>query len=260
METVVGIFQSNTSAERAVEQLRAQGITDNRLTLLRPGTLEGQVESRVPASDTESAGMGEALGGAVGGAIGAAGGATLGLAVASLLVPGVGPVLVAGALGAALLGAGGAMAGSQAGHALEDALGDGVPHDELFIYEDALRHGHTVLIVNANDDDVADRTRTMLAQAGAETVDAARENWWLGIKDAEQLEYEGAGGSFNYDEGELPAGVRNSAACPHARTKVRRRCRRAAPELPGQQLGACLSGRVRAWPDVSQGKAQSASA
>src|SRR6185295_9429410 len=116
----------------------------------------------------------------VGGALGAAGGATLGLAAASLLLPGVGPILVAGALGAALLGAGGALAGIQAGGAIEDALGNGLPHDELFLYEDALRQGRSVLIVSINDDEQAEKVREAFAQAGAESVDAARENWWLG--------------------------------------------------------------------------------
>jgi len=200
METVVGIFNSNFSAERAVERLRTEGISDDRLTLLRPGTSEEQVERSVPTSDTESPGMGEALGGAVGGAIGAASGATLGLAVASLFLPGVGPILIAGALGAAIIGAGGAMAGTQAGEALEEALATGLPHDELFIYEDALRHGRSVVIASADNEEMAERVRKVLNLAGAESVDAARESWWLGIRDAEELEYEGAGGNFKQDE------------------------------------------------------------
>jgi hypothetical protein len=200
MNTVVGIFQSNTSAENAVQQLRAIGIKNEYITLLRPGTTEEQIEKKVPTSDSESPGMGEAMGGAVGGAIGAASGATLGLAVASLFLPGVGPILVAGALGAALLGAGGAMAGYQAGEALEGALTNGIPHDELYLYEDALRQGRTVLLVWVNEDESSDSVRTVLEQAGAESVDAARDDWWLGIRDDEQLEYERTGGSFKQDE------------------------------------------------------------
>jgi len=200
METVVGIFQSNTVADHAIQQIRSLGIGDDKITVLRPGTPDEQVESVVPTSDTESPGMGEAMGGAVGGALGVAGGATLGLGVASLFLPGVGPILVAGALAAALLGTGGAIAGMQAGEALEDALSRGIPHDELFVYEDALRHGRTVVIVSVDDSDVADRVRSIFAQAGVESIDAARENWWLGIRDAEQLEYESTGGSFKQDE------------------------------------------------------------
>lgn len=200
MNTVVGIFHAYRDAELAVEQLRNAGLDNDHLTLLRPGTSEEQIEAQVPTSDSESPGMGEALGGAVGGAIGAAGGATLGLAVASLLLPGVGPVLIAGALGAALIGAGGAMAGIQAGDALEQALTNGLPHDELYVYEDALRKGHSVLIVWVNEDETDERVREILKTSGAESIDAARENWWLGVRNAEALEYEHTGGKFESDE------------------------------------------------------------
>jgi hypothetical protein len=200
METVVGIFQSQPVADHAIQQIRSIGIGDDRITVLRPGTTEQQVESAIPTSDTESPGMGEAMGGAVGGALGLAGGASLGLAVASLFIPGVGPILVAGALGAVLLGTGGAVAGMAAGGALEEGLAKGLPHDELFVYEDALRHGRSVVMVSAADSDAAEGVRNVLSQAGAESIDAARENWWLGLRDAEQLEYERTGGSFKQDE------------------------------------------------------------
>jgi hypothetical protein len=200
METAVGIFQSHTSADTAIRELKNIGVSEEQITLLRPGITDEQVESTIPTSDTESPGMGEALGGTVGGAIGAASGATLGLAVASLLLPGVGPIIIAGALGAALLGAGGAMAGIQAGDALETALTNGLPHDELFVYEDALRQGRSVVLVSVEDDETAERVRTVLAQAGAESIDAARESWWVGLKDAEQSDYERNGGNFKQDE------------------------------------------------------------
>src|SRR6267378_2004131 len=102
METVVGIFQSRAVADHALQQLHSLGIGADKITLLRPGTPEEQVETSVPTTDAESPGIGEAMGGAVGGALGVAGGASLGLGVASLFLPGVGPILVAGALGAAL--------------------------------------------------------------------------------------------------------------------------------------------------------------
>lgn len=200
METVVGIFQTKTLAEQAVQQIAGLGITNDRISILRPGTPAEQVEASTPISDSESPGMGEAMGGTVGGALGAAGGATLGLAIATLLIPGVGPIVVAGALGAALLGTGGALAGMAAGGALEDGLAKGLPHDELFLYEDALRHGRTVVIVSADDDETAERVRKAFTQTNAESIDAARENWWLGIRDAEQLAYERTGGSFQQDE------------------------------------------------------------
>jgi len=191
METVVGIFQLRTDAERARMQLHLMGIENDKIATLSPGTSVPQVEGVVRISDSEGPGMGGALGGTVGAAVGAASGASIALATTSLFVPGVGPVLVAGLLGAVVLGATGALAGAFAGSALEHELAEGLPHNDLYVYEDALRKGHTVLIVAAKDSASAELVRNTLLQAKAESVDAAREDWWLGLKDAEQVKYEG---------------------------------------------------------------------
>jgi hypothetical protein len=200
MNTVAGIFQTREDATRAVEELRRLGLSDENLSLLAPGTTAPQAEADVETSDTEQPGMGNALGGLVGGAMGAAGGMTLGAAAASLLVPGVGPIMAAGIVGAALFGAGGAAAGMAAGGALEDTIAHGLPHDELFVYEDALRQGRTVVIAQVEDDEQAKGARLALDAAGAESVDAARESWWVGLRDAEDEDYTGQGRDFKSDE------------------------------------------------------------
>src|SRR5215217_7326931 len=155
MQAVTGVFKSQDQAENAVNQLRSLGITDKRIGIVMPGTSPERLEAGVPVSDTEEPGMGRAMGAAVGGAMGAAGGATAGLAVASLAVPGIGPLLAFGMVGAALLGVVGATAGSAIGDSVEKELGEGVPHEDIYLYEDALRHGHTVLIAYADEGDQA---------------------------------------------------------------------------------------------------------
>ncbi|HZH29273.1 MAG TPA: hypothetical protein VEY11_00650 [Pyrinomonadaceae bacterium] len=200
MNTVAGIFQTREDADRALASLRGLGLSDENLSVLAPGTTPPQVEADVETSDTEQPGMGNALGGLVGGAMGAAGGMTLGAAAASLLVPGVGPIMAAGIVGAALFGAGGAAAGMAAGGALEDSIAHGLPHDELFIYEDALRQGRTVIIAQLENDGQVYDVRAALDAAGAESVDAARESWWVGLRDAEDEDYTGQGRDFKNDE------------------------------------------------------------
>lgn len=217
MSTVAGIFQSRAAAERAVENLHSAGIATDYINLLTPGTSNEEVEAAVPTTETEQPGMGSALGGTVGGAMGAAGGITIGATLASLFVPGVGPILAAGVLGAALLGAGGAAAGAAVGGALEESV-EGLPHDELYVYEDALRHGRSVVIVVIDDEAQADTARGILAQAGAESVDAAREDWWIGLRDAEEEEYMGQGGDFKKDEATYRRGF-EAAQRPPARGK-----------------------------------------
>ncbi len=200
METVAGIFSSRPAAEEAVRQLHSLGISNDRIALLTPGMNDERVESTVPTADSEQPGMGQAMGGTVGGAIGVAGGAGLGAAAASLLVPGVGPVIAGGLLGAAILGAGGTVTGMAAGEALEEELVTGLPHDELYLYEDALRKGRSVVIAFLDEDGAIYAAQGALVTAGAESIDEARENWWIGLRDAEAAQYGTTGRDFQSDE------------------------------------------------------------
>ena len=200
MSAVAGIFNSRSDAARAAANLQSAGFLEDNISLLTPGMSDRQVDETVPTTETEQPGMGTAMGTAVGGALGAAGGATIGAAAASLFVPGVGPILAAGIIGAALLGAGGATIGAATGGAVEDEIAPELPHDELFVYEDALRQGKSVVIGVTDDATEAEAGRTVLAQSGAESLDAARESWWVGMRDAEEEEYTGQGKDFSTDE------------------------------------------------------------
>jgi hypothetical protein len=215
MSTVAGIFKSRADAESAVANLSQAGIASGNINLLTPGTSDEELEAAVPTTETEQPGMGGALGGTVGAAMGAAGGMHIGAALASLLVPGVGPVLAAGVIGAALLGAGGAAAGAAAGNAMEESV-EGLPHDELYVYEDALRQGRSVVICVTDDETQGDVARSVLNQAGAESIDAARDNWWVGLRDAEEQEYAGEGKDFKADE---PVYRRGFEAALHPRLR-----------------------------------------
>jgi hypothetical protein len=196
MEPVVGIFKSRFDAFRAVDGVRALGVKQEKINILTPGSTDREVAA-VAVSETEQPGMGAAIGTLVGGSVGAAGGFSAGAALASLLVPGVGPILAGGLLGMSLLGLGGAATGAAAGDALEDTI-SGIPRDELYVYEDALRKGRTIVIAEADDEPHADAVREALVNADAETIDAAREQWWIGLRTAEQETY--SDGKFEQDE------------------------------------------------------------
>jgi hypothetical protein len=143
--------------------------------------------------------MGAAVGTLVGGALGSAGGFSAGAALASLLVPGVGPILAGSLVGAGLLGLGGAVTGAAAGEAIEQTV-SGIPRDELYVYEDALRRGRTVVIAEPEDNLNEQAARQALEDASAESIDAAREQWWIGLRSAEQEAYVAEGGDFDADE------------------------------------------------------------
>lgn len=192
MVSVVGIFPKLSEAAQAAARLRTIPIAEENINLLSPGPA-GQEQAelgKVPLSEAEQPGMGAGLGGVVGAAIGVAGGMSAGTAIASLFIPGIGPIIAIGFAAAGILGAGGAVMGSKAGNALETASTHGVPEDEIFFYEDALRGGHTVLIAFADDERHAEQIRGVLHTAGAESIDAAREQWWIGLRDTERVHYE----------------------------------------------------------------------
>jgi hypothetical protein len=197
MQAVTGVFKSRDEADAAVNALRSLGIPEKRLGIVSPGSAPERLEAGVPVTDTEAPGMGRAMGAAVGGAMGVAGGATAGLAVASLAVPGIGPLIAFGMVGAALLGVVGAAAGSAVGDTVEEGLGEGVPHEDVYLYEDALRHGHSIVIAYADEGEQADRAAKTLNNAGAEDLDTLRENWWRELREGERSHY---GENFERDE------------------------------------------------------------
>jgi hypothetical protein len=196
MKTVAGIFASRDAAARAMQLLRGIGVRDDAINVLAPGMSERQVAASVPTDEGEQPGIGTALGAVTGGATGASLGVPLGAAIATSVIPGIGPIIAAGVLGAALLG----VAGAALGHKLEDTLSTGVPRDELFFYEDALRRSRIVLIVEVENDHDAGNVRAALERAGAESVDAAREAWWIGLREEEARAYAERGGNFERDE------------------------------------------------------------
>ena len=187
MKAVAGVFRSQEAAYRAAGKLFESGMARERVSVLTPGGPR-RVES-VATTEAEQPGIGQALGGLVGGVVGVAGGLDLGAAAAAVLVPGVGPVLATGLFGAALLGAAGAVAGAEVGDALEEALSEGLPKDELYIYQDALRKGRSVVIALAEGDERADHIRRVFSETGAESLDPARKDAWVGLRDADEEKY-----------------------------------------------------------------------
>jgi hypothetical protein len=211
MEPVVGIFSSHAAAAEAAGKLREQGWAPDSVQLLFPESSDAKV-ARVPIEDAEQPGVGKALGGVVGGAAGAAAGLGLGAVVASLFIPGVGVVSAVGLAAAALFGAGGAVGGAAAAGALEDKSQTGLPQDELYLYEDALAHGLSVVFALARSEQEADAARRAFKAAGAESLDAAREAWWIGLREAEKTHYESTGADWASAE---PAYSKGFAAARH---------------------------------------------
>ncbi len=212
MRAVTGVFLSQIEAEQAVRKLQSTELGSDRITLLTPGEKSFKKLESVPVDTTEQPGMGTAIGAMVGGATGL----SAGLVVAVL--PGVGAVVALGVLGAALLTAAGASLGAVVGRSAENFMSVGLPEDEIFVYEDALRKGRSVVIALAEDAGQATAIREVLESAGAEAVDAAREQWWIGLRNAEQEHYTKFSRNFSEDEKFYRLGFE---AALHARSRCK---------------------------------------
>ena len=213
MEAITGVFKTRSEAEHALHEAWRTGVPADKITLLAPGTAD-QVQKEmtsVPVDSTEQPGMGAAVGALMGGGVGVAGGAFL-----IALIPGLGPVTALGMLGAALVGAAGAVVGGTVGKKAEESMTEGLPEDEIFVYEDALRKGRSVVVALAENDEEATQIRELLKSEGAESVDAAREQWWIGLRSAEESRYPKSTRSFSEDEQFFRLGFE---AAMHAKTR-----------------------------------------
>jgi hypothetical protein len=180
MKTVAGIFASTSTAERGASRLAEVGVPRSRIRQLTPNSPERQIHSVVPIAETEQPGMGKAIGAVVGFVVGA----MIGLVAFGALRGGAAQFSPAVLLGVAALGVCGAVAGAFAGGALEAKMSTGLPKDELYLYEDALRAGHSVVFAFAADDAQEEAAKRALQEAGAESLDAGDESWRVGLSPA----------------------------------------------------------------------------
>jgi hypothetical protein len=189
MRAITGIFSTLDAGRGAVDRL-ARVIPAEQVSLLTPDATERDVHA-VPTTE-DMPPVGAPMGATLGGALGVA---------SAFFIPGVGQIAGLGVAAGALLGAIGAAAGWKAGDAADRALSGGLPADEIYLYEDALRQGRTVVVALVEEAEKEPLVRSVLEVSGAESIDAARERWWLGLRDAEAESYDvGDRGAFARDE------------------------------------------------------------
>lgn len=138
--TVVGLFRDRNDAESAIRELKDAGFTDKQIGV----AMRNPEEQRELIEDTgstaaEGAAVGAVSGGVVGGLIGLLG---------SLLIPGVGPIVVGGVLASTLAGAG---IGAAAGGIIGALMGLGVPEADARHFDEGLRSGGVLVTVDAGD-------------------------------------------------------------------------------------------------------------
>jgi hypothetical protein len=191
MIPIVGVFRTRADAERCYAELISTEMGKSRIHLLTADVSKEELAS-VPVMEGEEPGMGKTMGAVVGGAMGLAGGFEVAEVLLALL-PGIGAVVAIGLSSAALLTALGAVGGGTIGGALENSVFKGLPEEEFFVYKDALRQGRNILIVTPNSRQEENLVKEKLLAAGAESIDPARKEKWLGLHDEEKEKYQSGG-------------------------------------------------------------------
>lgn len=148
MKRIVGIFNTEEKALRAIERLRADGYTDSDISVVTSNKESYDRLSRVVGDKVMADGDGAdsvTTGMATGGVIGGIGGLLLGLG--ALAIPGVGPIVAAGPIAAAITGV---LAGGTLGGIAGALVEYGVPEEEAKVYEERINAGDIMVLV---DDD-----------------------------------------------------------------------------------------------------------
>jgi uncharacterized membrane protein len=162
--SIVAVYPDHHAAEEAVRQLHEAGFPIGDLSIIGRNyqTIEEPV-GFISAGDYTS----------VGAKTGASFGGLLGLLVgaAVLIIPGVGPVMVAGPLAASLLaGIEGAIAGTALGSLAGALVGWGIPKDRAIKYETHVEGGKFLVVVRGVPE-VVDRARSLLTPRTSEHME-----------------------------------------------------------------------------------------
>ncbi|MEA5599655.1 histidine kinase [Nostoc sp. UHCC 0252] len=163
----VGVFSHRRDVEHALHELKKVGFDMNRVSVItqdgeRDDISGAEVRDRVGDKSDDGAKVGAATGGALGGLTG------LLVGLGTLAIPGIGPIMLAGAaattLATTLAGAG---IGAVAGSLLGALIGLGIPEERARVYDERVRRGHYLVIVDGTDTEIA-RAETILRQGGVE--------------------------------------------------------------------------------------------
>jgi hypothetical protein len=164
---VFGIYPNRTSAENAVDALKAANFRNSDISVLLPegaGTKDFAHEknTKAPEGATTGAGTGALLGGGLGWLLG----------IGALAIPGLGPFIAAGPIMAALAGAG---VGGAVGGLTGALIGMGIPEYEAKRYEGRVKDGGILLSVHSDDSAWTKRAKEILERTGAQDVSSTGE-------------------------------------------------------------------------------------
>jgi len=143
--TVAGVFNNQSDAQRALNELKSAGFTPEQVSVVAKDTSETKAmveQSDMGGAETTGAGTGALLGGLTGGIAGWL------VGIGALAIPGIGPIVAAGALATTL---GGAAIGAAAGGLIGALVGAGIPEEDARTYETHVKEGRILITAQATD-------------------------------------------------------------------------------------------------------------
>jgi len=164
---VFGIYPTRTSAENAVDALKAANFRNTDISVLLPeggGTKDfaHDKNTKAPEGATTGAGTGALLGGGLGWLLG----------IGALAIPGLGPFIAAGPIMAALAGAG---VGGAVGGLTGALIGMGIPEYEAKRYEGRVKDGGILLSVHSDASEWTKKAKEILERTGAQDISSTGE-------------------------------------------------------------------------------------
>jgi hypothetical protein len=168
-KTVVAMYDEITDVQNVVGELDRRGFPREKISVV---TKDTRPEAREVVEDEGThAGEGAGIGAAAGAVLGGIAGLLVDLGL--LLIPGIGPLLVAGPIAVALTGAG---VGAGTGAIVGALVGLGIPEEEARYYSEGIRRGGTLIAVEAPDADV-DRAEKILQRFGPVDINERAASW-----------------------------------------------------------------------------------
>ncbi|MDQ6600548.1 general stress protein [Bacillus salipaludis] len=141
---LVGVYDTENEAIRAVEDLKRQGYTAEEISVIGKNREDVTAINDATGTKTEDGlAAGAATGGALGGMVGLLAG------MGALAIPGIGPLIAAGPIAATLTGA---VFGAGVGGLTGALIGMGIPEEEAGRYEDYVKDGKFLVVVERRED------------------------------------------------------------------------------------------------------------